>query len=77
MPLQRTRHVFATRHQRQRVITGEGIRQKSIDIKDWMHRRHHTRNGLGHVGAILGNKGFGHSGLCFALRWGLGQLERG
>ena len=68
MPLQRAGNVLATRHERQRVIPGQCIVQKCIHRKTRMHRRHHARNGAGHVGAVLGDKGFSH-GEGYALKW--------
>ena len=60
--LQGLRNVFATGHQRQRIVAAQHIAQKFFGIESRMHRSKHARDGFRHVGTVLVDQGFCHLG---------------
>ena len=60
--LQGLRNVFATGHQRQRIVAAQHIAQKFFGIESRMHRSKHARDGFGHVSTVLVDQGFCHLG---------------
>ena len=52
--------VAAARHQRQGIEAAQGVAEKGVGVKARVHRCHHAGNGLGYVGAVLGDQWFTH-----------------